>query len=398
MHTVPQRVQRVMVLTSAASSFGRRVLKGVSTYVRPTRNWVMQIGTVAQLQLATRMQQFKPTGIIAHVGSQEMVDVLQQWNVPVVNVSNALPDNPLPRVSIDDAAVGELAARHLLEKGLEHFAFCGDLSRGYARARRDGFANLIKAQSCSFAEFAWSADDAHLTHLTGDYLTTGVEQALRAWLEQLPRPVGILVYQDYMGLVLSEVCRQMGLPIPEAVALVGVDDDELACQFAYPPMSSVRSPLEMVGYEAARVLDELLQGGSPPAEPILFSPSAVTVRQSTDLTACEDEDLARALRFIRLHADRPIGVEDILNEVLISRRTLESKFKQQLGRSPLAEIHRVHVEQACRLLTETQLPMPRVASSSGFTSSAQMGTVFHKYVGMTPSDYRRRPAKPRGEA
>ncbi|HAI11988.1 MAG TPA: AraC family transcriptional regulator, partial [Phycisphaerales bacterium] len=165
-----------------------------------------------------------------------------------------------------------------------------------------------------------------------------------------------------------------------------------ACDFAYPPISSVRSPLEMVGYEAARVLDELMQGNPPPNAPILLSPSAVTVRQSTDITVCEDQDLARALRFIRLHADKPITVEDVLNDVLISRRALENKFKVHLKRSPLAEIHRVHVEQARRLLTETQLPIPRVAKSSGFSSSTQLGTVFNKYVGMSPSEYRKHPS------
>ncbi|HCD32524.1 MAG TPA: hypothetical protein DER01_08945 [Phycisphaerales bacterium] len=386
-----ERAQRVMVLTSS-TSFGRRILRGVSTYVRPTRSWVMQIGTIHQPEYIHKLRQWNPDGIIAHLGSEQMVNTFKQWGVPLVNVSNATRQNDPPHVGIDDFAVGEMAARHLIEKGLKHFAFCGDLSRGYACDRRDGFKRAVTSKGYGFDEFAWSGKNAQLMHLSGNYLTAGSEKALLDWLNHLPRPVGILVYQDYMGFVMSEICRQAGIQIPESVALIGVDDDEIACDFAYPPISSVRSPLEMVGYEAARVLDELMQGNPPPNAPILLSPSAVTVRQSTDITVCEDQDLARALRFIRLHADKPITVEDVLNDVLISRRALENKFKVHLKRSPLAEIHRVHVEQARRLLTETQLPIPRVAKSSGFSSSTQLGTVFNKYVGMSPSEYRKHPS------
>ncbi|MFG0247409.1 MAG: substrate-binding domain-containing protein [Phycisphaeraceae bacterium JB051] len=383
-------VQRVMVMVTP-SSFGRRILNGVSTYVRPTRSWVMQISINTEPGHLQQLRRWEPTGIIAHMGSEQVVSDFKQWGVPLVNVSNAVRGNDPPHVGEDDHAVGVMAAEHLLEKGLEHFAFCGDLSRGYACDRRDGFRQTVTALGFDCDEFALLPNAAQMAYLSGNYLSSDSERALLDWLAQLPKPTGILVYQDYMGFILCELCRQAGIRIPEELAIIGVDDDETACDFAYPPISSVRSPLEMVGYEAARVLDQLMRGTSAPEHPILLQPSAVTVRQSTDITVCADPDLALALRYIRSHADQPIQVDDLLNEVLISRRSLESKFKQHLNRTPLSEIHRVHVEQAKRLLTETQLPIPRVAESSGFTNAAQMNTVFRKYVGTTPSDYRKRP-------
>jgi len=385
-----QTIQRVAVLTST-SSFGRRILKGVSAYVRPTRPWVIHIGQNYLPDRVDMIRAWHPTGIIAHLGTVELVASLRTWGVPIVNVSNATRSNDPPHVGVDDRAAGAMAGRHLAEKGLRRFAFCGDPSRGYACDRRDGFREVVASAGGEYHEFPWPADAQRFAAGARNFMDTAVERVFRDWLANLPKPIGVLVYQDYLGFSLCEVCRQAGIQVPEQVAMIGVDDDEMACEFAYPPISSVRSPLELVGYEAARVLDDLLQGKPPPERPILFAPSAVTVRQSTEITASNDAELAAALRFIRTHADQPIQVEDVLNAVLISRRSLETKFRQLLNRTPLAEIHRVHVEQAKRLLTETQLPIPRVAESSGFSSTTQMNTVFRRYVGTSPSEYRKHP-------
>jgi LacI family transcriptional regulator len=385
-----KQVEHRVALVTSTSSFGRRILKGVSTYVRPTRPWVIHIGQSYLPDRIDQLRAWNPTGIIAHLGSAELVEQVRGWNIPLVNVSNATRQNDPPHVGIDDFAVGRMAAEHLIEKGLERFAFCGDLSRGYACDRRDGFRQVVTAAGHPYCEFSWPRDAKVFVAGAHHAMDTGVETAFRRWFENLPKPIGILVYQDYLGFSLCEVCRQAGLQIPEEIAMIGVDDDEMACDFAYPPMSSVRSPLEMVGYESARVLDDLFQGKPPPPTPILFAPTAVTVRQSTEITAANDPQLAAALRFIRNHADQPIQVEDVLDAVLISRRSLETKFKTLLNRTPLAEVHRVHVEQAKRLLTETRLPMQRVTESSGFSSTAQMNEVFRRHVGVSPSEYRRR--------
>ncbi len=381
--------QRVAVLTST-SSFGRRIVKGVAAYVRPTRPWIMHINQSFLPDRVDAIRTWQPTGIIAHLGTEKLVATFRTWGVPIVNVSNATRKNDPPHVGIDDHAVGAMAGRHLIEKGLKQFAFCGDLSRGYACDRRDGFRDQVLDAGYPYLEFPWPTDSRKFADGVRNMVDTDVEAVFREWFDSLPKPIGILVYQDYLGFSLCEVCRQAGIAVPEQIALVGVDDDEMACDFAYPPISSVRSPLEMVGFEAARLLDDLLHGVAPPDQAILFAPSAVTERQSTDITATDDPLLSAALRFIRTNADRPIQVDDVLDEVVVSRRTLENKFKVLLNRTPLAEIHRVHVEQAKRLLTETQLPIPRVAESSGFSSTAQMNTVFRRLVSTSPSDYRRR--------
>ena len=187
---------------------------------------------------------------------------------------------------------------------------------------------------------------------------------------------------------MIESCHQMGLHVPEDVAIVVGDYDELLCETCTPSLSGVAVPSEQVGYEAALQLDRLMRGEPPPAEPIHIEPHGVIARQSTDLLAIEDDDLAKAIRFIRDHASEPIEVKDVLREVAISRRRLERGFQKVLGRSPSAEIHRRHVEQAKRLLTETDMQIPDVAAASGFGSPTYFATIFKREMGLSPLKYR----------
>jgi LacI family transcriptional regulator len=149
--------------------------------------------------------------------------------------------------------------------------------------------------------------------------------------------------------------------------------------------------MEQVGFEAAQALDKLMNGGAIEEKSILFSPTTVITRRSTDITTTSDSTVSQALLFIRENADKPIQVEDVLDQVAISRRSLEHKFKALLNRTPLAEIHRVHVEQAKRLLTETELPISVVAERSGFSSTSQMNMVFRRNTGKSPREFRRQP-------
>ncbi|MEZ6190935.1 MAG: substrate-binding domain-containing protein [Phycisphaerales bacterium] len=269
-------------------------------------------------------------------------------------------------------------------------SFCRRISRGYARDRREGFHEQCKQMDVPCHDFEWPDTVSNNTPIR-DGLSDKAQAFFRAWLTHLPKPLGVFAYQDYLGFTLSEVCRQIGMSVPEQIGLVGADDDEMVCQFAYPQPSSVHSPMKQVGFEAAQALDKLMNGGAIEEKSILFSPTTVITRRSTDITTTSDSTVSQALLFIRENADKPIQVEDVLDQVAISRRSLEHKFKALLNRTPLAEIHRVHVEQAKRLLTETELPISVVAERSGFSSTSQMNMVFRRNTGKSPREFRRQP-------
>jgi LacI family transcriptional regulator len=200
-----------------------------------------------------------------------------------------------------------------------------------------------------------------------------------------------------LGVQVAEACRQVGLRVPEDVALLGVDDDELDCELTRPRLSSVIVPAERIGYEAAALLDRLLAGERPPAEPILLPPTGVATRRSTEMLALADREVVAAVRFIREHAHLPLRVRDVLREVAVGRRTIERRCHKALGWGLGEEIRRVHLERARRLLARTELPMKAVAQQAGFSDFRHLAVVFRQELGLSPTAYRRQMRGPAGE-
>jgi LacI family transcriptional regulator len=186
------------------------------------------------------------------------------------------------------------------------------------------------------------------------------------------------------------MCRQLRLRVPEDIALLGVDNDELECLLANPPLSSIANPAEQIGYTAAQLLDQLMSGRRPRKQTIWIPPGDVVVRQSTDIVAFGDADVAAALQFIRDHLAEDITVAAIARHVSISRRGLERRFRHHLGRTMLQEIQRARVERVRRLLAETDLPMLLVARRSGFATSQRLAVVFRQVCGDSPTAFRQR--------
>jgi LacI family transcriptional regulator len=163
-----------------------------------------------------------------------------------------------------------------------------------------------------------------------------------------------------------------------------------------PPLSSVATPAEQIGYEAAALLDRLLAGARPPRMPLLLPPSGVATRRSSELLAIDDQNVVAAMRFIRKHADRPLRVAEVLQQVPLARRTLERRCRLALGRGLGEEIRRAHLERACHLLAETDLPMKVLAKQAGFSDFRLMALAFHKKLGLTPTAYRHQLRQPAG--
>jgi LacI family transcriptional regulator len=176
--------------------------------------------------------------------------------------------------------------------------------------------------------------------------------------------------------------------VPEHVAVIGADDDELICDICYPPLSSVIINDKQRGYEAASMLDRLMSGKAPPAQPVYVEPSGVVSRASTDILAIEDQMLAQALRFLRDHACEPITIDDVVRTVPMSRSVLERRLKKALGRTINDEIVRLRLNRAVELLSATDLELKAIAYKAGFGSPSYMGAVFREKLGRTPGSYR----------
>jgi LacI family transcriptional regulator len=213
---------------------------------------------------------------------------------------------------------------------------------------------------------------------------------LSQWLATLPRPVGIMACNDVRGKEVLDGCSHCGLAVPEEVAIVGVDNDELLCELCDPPLTSVVPAPDTIGYEAAQWLDQWMAGQQPLPSPRLVAPRGIATRQSTDILAVADPEVAAALRRIRQAACDGLTVDGILRDVPVSRSILERRFRKFLGRSPQAVIRQTQLKRVQQLLGETDLPLAQIADLAGYKHVEHMCVVFKRELHETPGQYRRR--------
>jgi LacI family transcriptional regulator len=383
------KLLRIGLAVNHSFSYYRGVLRGIAHYAETRPHWLLT-SIVPEQQSLQILDRFRPVGLIASVHLKSLVKALSSWRRPVVNVSAVLPGLRFPRVGVDNAGVGQLAAAHFLERGLRHFGFVGPPDHVYSSERRAAFCKAVQ-------EAGYSVHCHHTparVPIDPHNRRWDLGPCADRWLRSLPRPVGVFVPSDDWGVQVSEACRQLRLRVPEDVALLGVDDDDLDCELTRPRLSSVVVPAERIGYEAAALLDRMLAGEKPPAGQILVPPTGVATRRSTEVLAIDDPNVVAAVRFIRENAHLPLRVTDVLKEVMVGRRTLERGCQAALGWCVGEEIRRAHLELARRLLSRTDLPMKVVAEKSGFSDFRHMAVVFRQVLGMPPTAYRRQARGP----
>jgi LacI family transcriptional regulator len=303
--------------------------------------------------------------------------------VPAVDTLNHLRGLDVPSVISDHRAIARLAVEHLCERQFRHFAFVGVDRAVWSADRRDAVVEELRASG-------------HVCHvyspLSRRHFLEGWEggqQDLAEWLRGLPKPIGVIAAHDLRALCVLDACRRDGLPVPEQVAVIGVDNDEVLCNLGDPPLSSVRLDVELIGYEAAGLLEHLMKGKKAPAKPIMIAPQGVVTRRSTDTVAIEDALIAKAMRFIQQNACGSVGVDQVAAHCGVSRRHIERNFTKFLGSSPNEHIVRAKLARAKQLLSETDYSLDLVAEKSGFTHAAYLSVLFKKHLGQTPGEFRR---------
>jgi len=366
--------KQVALLIETSNAYARGLLRGVMAYVREHQPWGLRLtehgrGEVSRGELV----EWKGQGIIARVENERIAATLRDFRRPVVDVSAARLLPKLPWVETDDAAIAKAAADHLLSRGLTNFGFYGDDRFNWSRWRQEAFHRCIAA-----AGFACS--DAPQARGTGK---------LADWVRALPKPAGVMACYDIRGRELIDACRAAEVEIPDEVAVIGVDDDELLCELSDPPLSSVIPDVRRTGWVAAEILDAWMSGSRPAELQHPIPPLGVATRRSTDMLAVEDADLAAAVRFIREHACDGITVADVVGKLPLSRRVLESRFERVLGRSPHAEILRVRLERVKQLLTQPGWTLDAIAHKTGFHHGEYLSAVFKRETNLTPGAYRR---------
>lgn len=374
----------VAVLVDTSTGWGRRLIRGILGYVRKNDPWYLWVEAKGRNETLRLPKVWNGDGVIARVSTPATARHLNDFGVPVINISSIqLGKERFPTVTTDLRESGRLAAEYFLNRGFRHFAYWGQFRLSYIQEQSDSFCahiasagydcNVFKPKTAHRSQGGWG--DPH--------------EELIDWLVSLPKPAAILTWETQYGRQILDACRLMGMDVPGEIAVLGGDDDELLCQVAFPPLSGIATPAETIGFEAAKMLDAQMAGSRNDDPHMLLKPSVVITRQSTDTLAIEDIEIKLAIRFIREHIHEPIQVPDILREVPISRSVLERRFQSIFGRSPAAEIRRLHLERARELLVETDLPVSAVAERSGFASPEYFTSVFRPEFGLTPLQYRK---------
>ena len=363
---------------------------GVLQYARPTKDWAFIHCTQDNvLEDLARTDGFFSGGI-GEFGRPDLWAAARKAIFPVINLYGGHGFRGLPTVGIDDREIGRMAAHHLMEQGHKNFAFFGLKARGFSHGRWAGFFSELRkhgARPYCFKSFK-NYPDPHVTPV----IYVQDEFSFAGWIKTLPKPCGIFCCDDIRAEWVSVECQNLGLRVPDDISILGVDDDEVHCISAVPHLSSVRLPVRQAGYEAAKMLDHIMEsGGSENCPSVLFPPEKVVCRESTDLLAIENPQLVKALKFIRANAHTgKLSVPDVVAQTSYCRRILESKFREAFGRTIFHEIRRLQVEQSKKLLRETVNTMESIAEATGWGSASHFGVEFKKITGQSPGDYRKR--------
>ena len=363
----------VRLYADVVYGYSRGILRGIANF-NVQGKWNFEINPRIEPDFTRIFKRDNVRGVIIQIRKHEQAEALIRSGVPAVNVSNLMdPPVALPGVFPDDVATGTMAANYFLERGFKSFAYSGSMDVEYSRRRQEGFCRIVAPRACTVLKRPWEDQSPQRAEL----------------LKSLPRPLAIFCCNDACAKEMVRELLRLGASVPDEVAVLGVDNDEINCEWSGMQLSSIRLDTQKIGYEAASLLGRLIDGQPAPAQPILVPPLEVITRRSSDVLALADSEVAAAVRFIRDQGGRDMNVEDLLERTPLSRRALEMRFRKALGRSPYQEIRRVQIERAKLLLSRTDRPVHEIADACGFKEPRQLSTAFQERIGLTPRQYRR---------
>jgi len=324
---------------------------------------------------------WKPDGIIMR--DSLITKELLKLKIPtILAIHNSSYPKNLPVIKTDSRSIAKIASEHLIEKGFKHFAFCGFEGYDWSNDRRQyfcffnvqaGYKTHLYIPPKSIRANDWEKEQRHVSE----------------WIKTLPKPVGILACNDDRGQHILEVCKLNDFKVPDDVAVIGVDNDPMICEIGDPPLTSIALNVESASYKAAELLDKLIKNKKMNGQQIIVTPTHIVQRQSSDILAIKDNEVASAIRFIRENAKNKILVKDVVKTTGISRRTLEQRFRKTIHRSVYGEIRKVRVDWISKLLMETNLSISQITSLFNFTDVEHISRYFKKEKGIGLYQYRK---------
>lgn len=374
--TLPAR-PRVAVCVDTRDTPGRGRVLGIYDFA-VRHNWDLLLVRPDEESADERVIEMKAHGAILYDRPRQVHETLRRLGVFCVETSARNLDLDDAAVFADDRAIAESAAHHLLGLKLEHFAYCGLLSRWEPSSRREqGYSSLLARHGFKPFTFHYDGGDSETSLAT-----------LARWLHELPKPCGLFAFDDRVAERITAICRWAGMAIPEAIALVGVGDDELICELTVPRLSSIRIPAQKIGRRAAEILAAHLEGRPFPLRQEL-PPTEIVVRASSERQFRSDPEIARAIEFLKARASRPFGTDQLAEAAGIPRRTLERRFLASTGKTIHEYLIDYRLHLAKQMLRRSSVPLNEVARQCGYSAPSAFTRIFVDRENQHPGDYRR---------
>ena len=383
--------KRVMLLIESSRAYGRGCLLGVAAYVRSHGRWsILHVERGLTETVPKFLKSWNGDGIITRIENEKIAKAVDALGVPAVDLRGSHRPAKGAMLDTDPRIVTRMAAEHFLDIGFRNFAYIGYPGVDFSERRNAAFEEYLKSRGM----------DVHIYHphpqlqQSTDVLSSEAHGELEGasiaeWLQSLPRPLAVFACNDVRGRQIIDACGQSELSVPEEVAVIGVDDDEVICELSNPPLSSVQPDTLRLGYEGAALLDAMMNGQAAPEETIFIPPKGISHRLSSEATAVDDRDVATAMQLIRDHACEGLTVQDAVKHLHVSRSTLERRFHATFARTPAMEIERVRMSRAKLLLMETRYKLSKIAVMTGYGSASQFATAFKRHSGLTPGQFRK---------
>ena len=386
--TAMGKTPHVAILIETSRSYTRAILKGVNKYMAEHGQWSVYMELRAlESRTPAWLKNWRGDGVLTRTNSQAMADAIKNTGVPVVELRATKLNLDFPFVGCDNHAIGQMVFEHLKSRGFRHFGV-------YTLDTEDFFEERCRNFVATVEDSGFDVHEYHAyEHRERPRKWEEQQDDVVRWVAELPKPIGLLACTDQLGFWLLDACKRANVAVPEEVAVVGVENDESLCTMASPSLSSVAFMGERVGYTAAALLGRMMAGEEPVPAETLIEPYEIVVRQSSDIVAIEDEEIAAAVRFIRETACQGIGVQEVVDNVAISRSALERRMREVIGHTPQEEIRRVRLNRVRELLLETDVSLSTISQLAGFQHPQYMAELFKKTFKQTPGRFRREAKK-----
>jgi LacI family transcriptional regulator len=379
---VPERTKRILVGFRLVEAL-RDVLPGIISYSKEQNtNWELQCVDLEEFE--HRLGQRDVDGAIAHINprSRKWLNRLLRSGVPIVNTLH----DSAPRLACvlsDDQAIGQTGAEYFLARGFRNFAYLG-IDSDWSRNRQAGFTQLLKSRP-DVAQIIEKVLPQQGHRMREEMPIS----QLSNWAKKLPKPIAVMICSDIYARALLTACEAAEISIPDQMSILGVDNLIGVCELASVPLSSVSQNFPMIGIEAARTLDRMMQGIKPKRTATVVPPGPIIVRRSTDVFAFEDQRIAAAMRMIHEQAGHGLGMKQLIRSISVSRTWLDLRFRRLIGHTPSEEIRRIRLNRVRELLVGTDLSVQEIAIRCGFGSTENLTHFFNRAQKMAPLDYRR---------